>query len=270
MQTVTLTNGTAMPRVGCGTNTYGKENHDYQAPINMDTTELRQAIEIGYRHFDTAIMYRNEAVIGKAIQESGLSRDEFFITSKIPGEPEYYETPEATARGIEQSLERLGVDTIDLYLIHHPWDNPEEMLAMWRVLEDYVAQGKLKEIGVSNFDANQLQHLVDHAKIKPACNQIQSNGSEWNHDLVAKCHELDVVPVAWKPVGRFSDASIEQLSAIGERYNKSWAQVVLRYQLQRGVVVIPKSHQREHQAENFDLWNFELTTDECKQISQLS
>ena len=148
METITLNTGIELPIVGTGTNTYGKENNDYQGKINGDTTELDQAISLGYRHIDTAISYRNESVIGDAVKKSKLPREEFFLTSKIPGRPEYIETTEAVHQAVADSLNALKTDYIDLYLIHHPWDNNEEIFTVWRILEEYVDKGVLKAIGV--------------------------------------------------------------------------------------------------------------------------
>ena len=265
----TLNDGHKIPAVGSGTNTYGKENKDYSAPINMDTTELASAIALGYRHFDTAISYRNESVVAKAIRESGLDRSEFYITSKIPGEPEFYASEEATRRGVEQSLEALDTDYIDLYLIHHPWDNNEEILAMWRLLESYVDAGKLKSIGVSNFDEKQLGYLLEHGRIKPAVNQIQSNPNDWNDEIIRFSSENGVYPEAWGPVRGIKNLESPELAAIAAKYGKSPSQVIFRYQLDRGVIIIPKSHNAERQAENLDLFDFTLTEDERATIAAL-
>lgn len=262
MQYFTLNNGLKIPAVGSGTNTYGKEDKNYMGAINMDTTELKSAIELGYRHFDTAIAYRNEAVIGKAVRESGIDRSEFYITSKIPGEPEYYASEAATRKGVEQSLEALDTDYIDLYLVHHPWDNNEEILAMWKVLESYVDAGKLKSIGVSNFDEKQLGYLLENARIKPAVNQIQSNPDGWNDDIIRNSTENGVYPEAWSPAKGIKAHTTPELTAIAEKYGKSLLQIIFRYQLDRGVIVIPKSHNRDRQAENLDLFDFSLTEEE--------
>ena len=151
METIELNTGIQIPVIGSGTNTFGKENREYQGAINDDTTELLTAIKLGYRHFDTAISYRNEAVVGKAIKESGIDRSEFFLTSKIPGKPEHTQDAAAVKASVEASLAALQTESIDLYLIHHPWDNLAEIAAVWAVLEAYVDKGVLKAIGVSNF-----------------------------------------------------------------------------------------------------------------------
>lgn len=269
METVTLTGGVEMPIVGTGTNTYGKENNKYDGIITGDTGELESAIAAGYRHFDTAISYRNEAVVGDAWAKSGINRKNFFITSKIPGRPEYVGTDEAVHNAVKSSLSALKTDYIDLYLIHHPWEDLDEMVYVWKILENYVDEGILKAIGVSNFDENQLQFLLDHARIKPAVNQIQSHPGHWNHDIIEFCQDKGCVPVAWGPLSRVTEEAREKLAAIGEKYGKTWAQVALRYQIERGVVVIPKSHDSNRQAQNLAIFDFVLSDDDKKIISQL-
>lgn len=269
METIYLGSGAEMPIIGTGTNTYGKENNKYDGTITGDTTELDQAIAVGYRHIDTAISYRNESVVGDAVVKSGLPRDAFFLTSKIPGRPEYVGTDEAVHNAVRASLNALRTDYIDLYLIHHPWDNLEEMLYVWKILENYVDEGVLRTIGVSNFDETQLQYLLDHGRIKPATNQIQSHPGHWNHGIIEFCQANGVTPVAWGPLSRVQDSDRAMLTEIGAKYGKTWAQVALRYQIERGVAVIPKSHNSERQKQNLALFDFELTKEEKTRITDL-
>ncbi|MCD5003487.1 aldo/keto reductase [Enterococcus saccharolyticus] len=269
MEYVELNTGINIPIVGSGTNTFGKVNHDYMGEINGDTTELLDAISLGYRHFDTAIAYRNEAVVGRAIKESGLDRSEFFITSKIPGTEAYYKGEQDVQNGVEASLKALDTDYIDLYLIHHPWNDLEGILQVWKVLEEYVDKGVLKAIGVSNFEEKELTYLTDHARIQPAVNQIESHPGNWNADIIEKSFKLNVIPEAWGPLTRVSDEAKAVLDEIGASYNKTWAQVILRYQVEQGIIVIPKSHNKERQAQNKDLFDFELTKAERERIAVL-
>ncbi len=269
MKYIELNTGISIPIVGSGTNTFGKAGGQYAGEINGDTTELMSAIGLGYRHFDTAVGYRNEAVVGRAVRDSGIGRGEFFITSKIPGSAEYHADDGAVRAGVEASLKALDMDYIDLYLIHHPWDDLPGMLRMWRVLEDYVDRGELKAIGVSNFGEEALRYFDRHARLKPAVNQVESHPGTWNDALIGLCRELKIVPQAWGPLTRVSEKAKEDLSKIGSRYGKTWAQVILRYQIERGVVVIPKSHSKERQAQNLDLFDFELKADERESISAL-
>ena len=269
MEYIKLNTGIRIPIVGSGTNTFGKAGHAYMGEINGDTTELKDAISLGYRHFDTAIGYRNEAVVGRAVSESGIGREEFFITSKIPGTEEYYADEQAVRAGVESSLNALGTGYIDLYLIHHPWDDLKGMLRMWRVLEEYVDQGVLKAIGVSNFEEEALNYIAQNARVKPAVNQIESHPGKWNAALIAASRKLDIVPEAWGPLKGVSGEAKAALDAIGAVYGKTWAQVILRCQIEQGVIVIPKSHNRERQAQNLDIFDFELTEAERQEISGL-
>ena len=269
MEYIKLNTGIEIPIIGSGTNTFGKVNGDYTGDINNDTKELKDAIALGYRHFDTAIAYRNEAVVGKAINESGLMRSEFFITSKIPGRIEHYETEKAVRNSIQSSLKELDTDYIDLYLIHHPWDDLESILKVWRILEEAVDKGTLKAIGVSNFEEKELVYLTQHARIQPAVNQIESHPSHWNAELIKLTNKLNIIPEAWGPLSRVSDEAKTTLSTIGNKYDKTWAQVILRYQIEQNIIVIPKSHNKERQAQNLDIFDFELTAQERDTISKL-
>lgn len=269
MEFITLNTGIQMPIVGSGTNTFGKVDRQYMGEINHDTTELLAAIEAGYRHFDTAISYRNEEVVGKAVKESGIPREAFFLTSKIPGKPEHTNCEHAVLEAVTSSLYHLGTDYIDLYLIHHPWDNLEEMVLVWNILEKFVDQGTIKAIGVSNFNEKQLAYLLEHARMKPAVNQIESHPGKWNHDLIAFSLANEVIPEAWGPLTRVSDEDKKVLTTIGDTYGKTWAQVILRYQIERKVIVIPKSHDIQRQKENLAIFDFALTKEEREKISQL-
>lgn len=269
MITFKMNNGIEIPAVGSGTNTYGKVDKDYSGAINFDKTELNNAIALGYRHFDTAISYRNEAVVGQAINESNINRQEFFITSKIPGEPEYTDNDSLVDKAVQSSLEALNTDYIDLYLIHHPWDDLDDMVRVWKRLEYHVQIGNLKSIGVSNFDEAQLTYLINHATIKPVVNQIESHPGHWNHDIIEASLKLDVLPEAWGPVKKVTDEAKAILTEIGNSYCKTWAQVILAYQIQRRVIVIPKSHNKERQKQNLEIFDFKLTTAEIETIAKL-
>ena len=269
MKKITLNDGNAIDIVGSGTNTFGKENHQYNAPINMDTTEIENAIDLGYRHFDTAISYRNEAVLAKAWKKSGLKREAFFFTSKLPGRSPYIDTKEDVIKAIESSLSALETDYIDLYLIHHPWEDDLKMLEVWRVLEKAVKIGKIRSIGVSNFNEKQLQTLYDQAIIKPAVNQIESHPGKWQHDLIKFTQSLNIQVVAWGPLSNVSEKEQDILKKIAKVYGKTWAQVILRYQVEQNVIVIPKSHNRLRQQQNLDIFNFELSDEDKAMIEQL-
>jgi diketogulonate reductase-like aldo/keto reductase len=265
MKYLTMNNGLKIPVLGTGTNTFGKENRDYFAPITFDTTELRSAISLGYRLIDTAIYYRNEVVIGKAVKESNIDRKEFFIVSKIPEKKENISNDIAVRRSMNQSLFDLDVTYIDLYLMHFPLEKNEDNVRVWRVLETYVDAGLLKSIGVCNFNIEQLTYLLEHARIKPVLHQFQSYPGHHQQHLIDFCKKHNIIPQAYHSIAKTSDEDKELLSAIGNKYNKSWSQVTLNYQISQGMVVIPKSHNPENQRSNIDVFDFELS-DEDKEI----
>ncbi len=259
MKYQTMNNGLVIPVLGTGTNTFGKENNDFRGEITYDTKELRSAISLGYRLIDTAIMYRNEAVIGKAVNESNIDRTEFFITSKIPADKVYTKTNEQIEYHVNESLKLLNIGYIDLYLIHFPLKTNEENLRVWKVLETFVDKGLIKSIGVSNFNQDQLAYLIEHARIKPVLNQFQSYPGKHQQELIDFCKANDIIPEAYQSFAKVEDITKDTLKEIAQNYNKSWSQIILNYQVSEGLVVIPKSHNKHHQFENIDIFDFELT-----------
>lgn len=270
MKTVTLKNGLSMPQLGTGTNTFGKENRSFQGAINFDTTELQSAIRLGYRLLDTAIYYRNEAVIGKAVKESGIPRDEFYITSKIPEKAEYNATDDIVRASVHSSLDALDLGYIDLYLMHFPLEKNEDNLRVWRVLESFVDRGLIKSIGVSNFSIDQLTYLIKHARIQPVLHQFQCYPGKMNADMIAFCQSHHIIPEAYHSLAKMDKKSKELLTKIGQKYGKTWSQVALHYQLHEGIVVIPKSHNPLHQEENINVFDFHLTVVEIKTIESIN
>lgn len=262
MKHLTMNNGLSIPILGTGTNTFGKENNDFYGKITFDTKELRDAISLGYRLIDTAIFYKNEAVIGKAVRESNLNRSEFFITSKIPADKEYTETDELVAHYVEESLKELDIDYIDLYLIHFPLESNEDNLRVWRVLETYVEKGLLKSIGVSNFNEDQLAYILEHAKIKPVLNQFLSYPGKHQQSLIDFCKTNNVIPEAYQSLKKLTPKTKEELIELAKKYNKTWSQLILNYQVNESIVVIPKSHNKDHQHENIDVFDFSLTDED--------
>lgn len=269
MFTFKLNDQNELPAIGSGTNTFGKENRDYMGEINYDTSPIESAIKVGYRRFDTAISYRNEAVLALGIKQSEMPRNELFITSKLPGREGYIESREQVVAGIKSSLEALDTDYIDLYLIHRPWDDMDQVVMVWKIFEEYKQKGIFKSIGVSNFNQEQLQYLIEHSDTVPAVNQIESNPSHFNDELINYCQSQGIVVEAWGPFHKMTDHQIDVLSEIGKQYHKSWAQVLLRYQLDRGVAVIPKSHSSENQASNLDVFDFNLSDEDKLKIKVL-
>ncbi|MER2064292.1 MAG: aldo/keto reductase [Alkalibacterium sp.] len=268
MEYAHLNNRTTIPYLGTGTNTYGKENNDYNGDLNDDFSALESAIEMGYRLIDTAISYRNEAGVGKTVKESGIPREEFYLTTKIPPQEEYTKDKETVRQTLDQSLSNLQTDYIDLYLIHKPIEDEKRLRAVWEVMEEYVSKGKIKTIGVSNFTEEDLEKLGKFATVKPAVNQIKSNPVEWNNEWIKAMLDREIVPQAWGPM-KTTEEQREVLSEIGETYGKTWGQVLLRYQTQRGIVVIPKSHDPKNQTANLESLDYTLSEKDMKKISQL-
>ncbi|QWC00139.1 aldo/keto reductase [Mycoplasmatota bacterium] len=269
MKYLKMNNGLSIPILGTGTNTFGKEDNDFNGKITYDTKELQSAMKLGYRLIDTAIYYRNEAVIGKAVQESNIDRKEFFITTKIPEGKEFTKNNDQVTYYVEKSLEELKVDYIDLYLIHFPLETNEENLRVWRVLESFVDDGKIKSIGVSNFSEEQLGYIIKHSRIKPALNQFQSYPGKHQQSLIDFCKANDVIPEAYQSLTKVDNSTKKKLTEIGKVYDKTWSQVILNYQVNQGLVVIPKSHNEQHRYENIDVFDFTLTKEEIDTIKEM-
>lgn len=268
MEYFRLNNGTDIPCLGTGTNTYGKENNDYNGALNGDFSALESAITLGYRLIDTAISYRNESGVGQTIKESGVEREAFYLTTKIPADVAYIKDKETVRKTLNQSLKNLETDYIDLYLIHKPIEDEDKLRLTWEVMEEFVSEGKFKSIGVSNFSIEELEKLDKFARIKPAVNQIKSNPIQWNNEWITYMMDRNIRPQAWGPM-KTTDRHKEVLSKIGENYGKSWGQVLLRYQTQRGIVVIPKSHDSENQKANLDSLEFLLSDEDMVRVSHL-
>jgi 2,5-diketo-D-gluconate reductase A len=256
MQTVTLNNGVEMPILGFGV---------YQIPSEDTERAVAEALEVGYRHIDTAAAYENEEAVGRAVRASGIPRSELFITTKLwiqqPGE-------DNARRAFEQSLQRLGLNYVDLYLIHQPFG---DVYSFWRAMEQVHGEGLARTIGVSNFYADRLVDLIENNEVVPAINQIETHPYFQRHEDHEVMRARGVQIQSWGPFaeGRNNLFSDETLSKIGANHGKSVAQVVLRWLIQRDVVVIPKSVRRDRMAENFDVFDFKLDDDEMKRITEL-
>ncbi len=271
MDYVELKSGADIPILGTGTNTFGKEGNQYMGKLNGDFAPVVSAIEIGYRLIDCAVMYRNQKTVGKGIAASGIERERLFLTSKIPPEPDWHAaaTEEEIEATVDNTLKDLGTDYLDLFLIHHPSVDDEDNLRIWKALEKEVSKGKIKSLGVSNFSNSQLDYIIENGDIFPTVNQIESHPGNWNDSVIAHCQEKGVVPEAWSPLAGAKGQTLDTLSKIGEKYGKTWSQVLLRYQVQRGVIVIPKSHDPRHQREDFEVFDFELSQKEMTEIASL-
>jgi len=256
MQTVTLNNGVQMPILGFGV--YQMTDADCEASV-------RAALKVGYRLIDTAASYGNEVAVGRALKASGVPRDELFVTTKLWVSDATYE---GTQRAFARSLERLGLDCLDLYLIHQPY---HDVHGAWRAMEELHDAGKIRAIGVSNFHSDRVMDMLVHHRIQPAVNQVETHPFCQQVDAAKFLRDNGVQIESWAPFaeGRNHLFQNDVLVGIAQRHGKSVAQVILRWLVQRGVVVIPKSVKPERIAENFDVFGFELSSDDMDAIRQL-
>lgn len=225
-----------------------------------------EAIEVGYRHIDTAKLYENEAEVGRALAESGVDRDEFFVTTKL------WNSDQGDPHGaFEASLDRLGLDHVDLYLIHWPLPMYGEAIEAWRGLVEILGSGRATSIGVSNFEIEHLQQLFDETGVLPAVNQIELHPFHQRCELVAFCREHGIAVEAWGPLsqGKSNLLEREEVTAAADLHGKTPAQVVLRWHLQQGRIVFPKTAHRERMIENADVFDFQLSDAEMTAIDSL-
>ncbi|MEU9895034.1 aldo/keto reductase [Streptomyces phaeochromogenes] len=257
METVTLNNGVEMPVLGFGV---------FQIPAEETEQAVTEALAAGYRLLDTAAAYGNEEAVGRAIKNSGIPREELFVTTKlwVQDAP----AQENTKRAFEASLTKLGLDHVDLYLMHQPFG---DVYGQWRAMEDLNREGRVRAIGVANFYPDRLLDLVINNEVTPAVNQIETHPFFQRTADQELMREHGVQIQSW---GGFAEGKNDifthpVLSEIGEKHGKSVAQVVLRWLTQRGVVAIPKSVRADRMAENFDIFDFELTDDQMAAIADL-
>lgn len=286
MEFFTLYNGVKMPAIGCGTVNYGREGRKLENPLNNDFTALDSAIELGYRLFDTALAYGNEEGIGEHLQKSGVPRDELFISSKVPNYAPYNVSPQSVRDSVCESMRRLRTDYLDMLLIHHavppkaeaqglPMDL-ERTAEVWLTFDALMKEGKLRGIGVSNFNIEQLDQLMDATGVKPMVNQVRCNPAIQNLEIVEYCKSIDILPEAHSPLN-FTvarDKKVEdpeykaKLVEIGEKYGKSWAQVILRYNYQNGMCSVPGSFNPANQLANLSIFDFELSSEEMAALTR--
>ncbi|MCB7161596.1 glyoxal/methylglyoxal reductase [Bacillus sp. PS93] len=255
--TVKLHNGVEMPWFGLGV--FKVENG------NEATESVKAAIKNGYRSIDTAAIYKNEEGVGIGIKESGVAREELFITSKVWNEDQGYDT---TLAAFEKSLERLQLDYLDLYLIH--WPGKDKYKDTWRALEKLYKDGKIRAIGVSNFQVHHLEELLKDAEIKPMVNQVEFHPRLTQKELRDYCKAQGIQLEAWSPLMQGQLLDNEVLTQIAEKHNKSVAQVILRWDLQHEVVTIPKSIKEHRIIENADIFDFELSQEDMDKIDALN
>lgn len=262
-QSFKLNNGINIPKLGFGTwKLLGDAAYD----------AVRMAIEVGYTHIDTAASYDNEAEVGRAIHDCGVPRDNLFITTKLWNDVKTYD---AAVEAVEKSMQRLGVDVIDLYLIH--WPNPIDCrendawkmrdIECWRAMEDLYKKGYLRAIGVSNFLPHHLDVVLENATIKPAVNQIRLFPGYINEECVGYCEQQGILPEGFSPLGEGNLLANPAFIEMAEQYSRSPAQLSLRWAVQRGFLPIPKSTKADHAAANLEIFDFEITAEDMKKLN---
>jgi 2,5-diketo-D-gluconate reductase A len=256
---VVLNNETTIPQLGFGV---------FQIPPDQTAQITGTALEVGYRHIDTAQMYQNEAGVGEAIKASGIARDELYITSKLNNT---FHEPDAARRAFDETLERLGLDRIDLFLIHWPLPTQYggDYVSTWRTLNEFVADGRATSVGVSNFQPAHLDRIIEETGLVPAVNQIEVHPYFTNEAARAASIRHGVEVEAWSPIAQgkvLDDAVIGEIAAA---HGKTPSQVTLRWHVERGDIVFPKSMREERMRENFDIFDFTLTPEEVAAISAL-
>lgn len=262
--TYTLNNGVKIPVVGFGTWQVKDGEEAYNSVL--------EALKVGYRHIDTAEVYRNEESVGRAIKDSGIPRNEIFVTSKVWNN---HSTYESAKEALEASLNRLGLDYVDLYLIH--WPNPAHTRAnneqrnrdVYRALEDAYKAGKVRAIGISNFMVHHLESLLKTVTIKPAVNQIYINPTDQQEEVVLFNDKHDILTEAYSPLGTGKIFNVPMLEELARKYNKSIGQVVLRWSLEHGYLPLPKSVTPSRIKENLELFDFKLDKEDIEKIDKL-
>ena len=259
MNFVTLNNGLKMPQLGFGV---------WQVQDDQATTAVAKALEVGYTSIDTAMIYKNERGVGKAIKESAIPREQLFITTKVWNSDQGYEN---TLRAFDESLERLGLDYVDLYLIHWPTPKFDQYVDTYKALEKLYHDGRVKAIGVCNFEIEHLERILKECEVKPVLNQIECHPYLSQNELKRFCAEHDIFVEAWSPLEQGGDVLRDEvITRIAASHRKSPAQVVLRWHLQNNTIVIPKSVTPSRIEENFNVFDFELNVKEIEEINQLN
>ncbi|MGY1724853.1 aldo/keto reductase [Blastococcus sp. SYSU DS0533] len=256
--TLALNNGVEIPQLGFGV---------YQVPPEETAETVAAALEVGYRHIDTAEMYGNEKGVGEAVARSGIDRGEIFVTSKLNNG---FHRRDDALRAFDQTLADLGFDQLDLFLIHWPLPGIDvDYVETWKAMEEIYRDGRCRAIGVSNFKPHHLRRLFDETEVVPAVNQIEVHPYLAQDDVRAFDAEHEIVTEAWSPIAQGKVLGDPAITAIAERLGRTPAQVVLRWHVQRGDVVFPKSSSRERMAENFALFDFELGREDMATLTGL-
>lgn len=260
----TLANGVRIPAVGFGT---------WQIPSgDVAYNSTREALKAGYRHIDTAQAYGNEASVGKAVLDSGIPRSEIFVTSKLPAEIKNYEK---AVRRAELTMKNIGLDYIDLYLIHAPWpwteigaDYTKENIEVWKAMEEFYESGKTRAIGISNFSVKDTEAILETCRIRPMVNQIKLHIGHRQEEISGFCQRNNILVEGYSPLATGRILGNGQIAAIAEKYGKTVAQVSIRYVLQKGALPLPKSVHPEYIRQNFDI-NFEISEDDISLLDRL-
>ena len=256
--TITLNNGVEIPQLGFGV---------YQVKPEETAQAVQTALEVGYRHIDTAEMYGNEAEVGEAVRQSGVPREEVFVTSKLNNG---FHAHDDALRAFDGTLEALGFDDVDLFLIHWPLPGIDvDYVETWKAMEEIYRSGRAKAIGVSNFNAHHLRKLFGETEIRPAVNQIEIHPYLTQDELRAFNAQHQIATEAWSPIAQGKVLDDPAILRVAERYGKTASQVTLRWHIQRGDIVFPKSTTPSRIKENFELFDFELTDDDMVAISAL-
>ena len=257
--TISLNDRTTIPQLGFGV---------FLVPREETQRTVEQALEVGYRHIDTAQMYGNEAEVGAAIAASGIGRDDLYVTTKLDND---HHLPDDARRTLPESLEKLGLDHVDLFLIHWPLPTryDGDFVTTWRTLVELRDGGGTTSVGVSNFEPAHLDRIIDETGVVPAVNQIEVNPYFTNEAARAADARHGIATEAWSPIARGGIAEDQTIGAIAERLGRTPAQVTLRWHLQRGDIIFPKSTHRERMEENFALFDFELAGQDMAAVSGL-
>jgi 2,5-diketo-D-gluconate reductase A len=257
--TIRLNNGQTIPQLGFGV---------FQVPPEQTRAAVETAIGVGYRHIDTAEMYGNEKGVGEAVNASGIDRGEFFVTSKLNNG---FHRPDDARLAFDETLSQLGMDYVDLFLIHWPLPTlyDGDFVSTWKTLEEFYREGRARSIGVSNFTPTHLRRLAADTEVKPAVNQIEVHPYLTNEEVRAYGSEHQIVTEAWSPIAQGGVLKDPAITAIADEVGKTPAQVVLRWHIQRGDVIFPKSVTESRVRENFEIFDFELDTGSMSAISAL-